>query len=337
MNFWIDPLTDHRWEEFIERHPASSIFHTPAWLAALSRTYGFEPIVLTTSAPGAPLANGIPFCRIRSVLTGRRLVSLPFSDHCQPLASSEELPSLLKAAQEALRRDRLKYVELRPFDPPAPSALDSFACSQKFFFHLVDLRPGLNDIFKKCHRDCVRRKIRRAGREGLIVDAGRSDALLDDFYALQVTTRHRHGFPPQPRQWFKNLLDDMGEKATLRVARVTGRAVSAILTLRHKSTEVYKYGGSRAEDHKRGGMQLLLWTAIEDAKAAGMEELDLGRSDLDDAGLIQFKDRWGAQGRELAHYRYPSASHKHPNLSLFGKLPTPVLIAVGRLLYRHMG
>jgi hypothetical protein len=336
MHYWIDPLTDRRWEEFIERHPASSVFHTPSWLAALCRTYCFDPAALTTSAPGEPLANGIPFCRVRSVLTGRRLVSLPFSDHCQPLASSEELPFLLEAAQESFRSERLKYVELRPLDPPAPPALDGFICSQKFFFHLLDLRPALDDIFKKCHGDCVRRKIRRAGREGLTVDAGRSDALLDDFYALQVITRHRHGLPPQPRQWFKNLLEEMGEKATLRVARAPGRAVSAILTLRHKRTEVYKYGASRAEDNNRGGMQLLLWTAIEDAKAAGMVELDLGRSDLDEAGLIQFKDRWGAQGRELAYYRYPTAAHPNPKLSLLGKLPKPVLIAMGRLLYRHM-
>jgi hypothetical protein len=34
----IDPLTDARWEVFLQRHPRASIFHTPRWLEALRRT-----------------------------------------------------------------------------------------------------------------------------------------------------------------------------------------------------------------------------------------------------------------------------------------------------------
>jgi hypothetical protein len=30
------------------------------------------------------------FCRVRSWLTGRRSISLPFSDHCEPLVESHE-------------------------------------------------------------------------------------------------------------------------------------------------------------------------------------------------------------------------------------------------------
>ena len=333
MLYWIDPLTDHRWEDFIESHPASSVFHTTAWLAALRRTYGFEPVVWTTSAPGEPLVNGVPFCSVRSVLTGRRLVSLPFSDHCRLLASPEELSVILDAALESFRRDGMGYVELRPIEPHASNG---FACSQRFVSHALDLRPSLDDIFQKCHADCVRRKIRRAGREGLTTEAGRSDTLLGDFYALQVITRRRHGFPPQPRQWLRCLLEAMGDKATISVARFSGRPVAAVLTLRHKRTEVYKYGCSRSEDNKRGGMQLLLWNAIVDAKSAEMIEMDLGRSGVQDAGLIRFKERWGARGRELAYYRYPATSRPKTNLSLLGKLPKPLLIAAGRLLYRHM-
>jgi hypothetical protein len=333
MYYWIDPLKDSRWAEFVERHPHSSIFHTPAWLGALRRTYGFEPVAITSSPPGTELTSGIPFCRVRSILTGNRLVSLPFSDHCRPLASPEELPGLLEAVRETLALDRLKYAELRPRDEPA---LPGFTCSQRYLFHMLDLRPSLNEIFHKFHADCVRRKIRRAAREGLTVDAGRSDALLHDFYTLQVETRRRHGLPPQPRRWFSNLVAAMGEKATVRVARADGRAIAAILMLRHKQIDVYKYGCSRAEDNNRGGMQLILWKAIEDAKACGMQEMDLGRGDFEDEGLAHFKERWGAERQELSYFRYPAAAHRKISIPFLGRLPKPVLIAAGRLLYRHM-
>src|SRR5262245_20006552 len=81
----LDPLSDPRWKDLVAWHPDASVFHPSAWLGALQRSYGYQPVAYTTSAPGAPLGDGIVFCRVESWLTGRRLVSLPFSDHCAPL------------------------------------------------------------------------------------------------------------------------------------------------------------------------------------------------------------------------------------------------------------
>src|SRR5262245_41581700 len=81
----IDPLCDERWAELIASHPSASVFHRCGWLAALQLSYGFEPIAFTTSSPTEPLTNALLFCKVRSWLTGSRLVSLPFSDHCEPL------------------------------------------------------------------------------------------------------------------------------------------------------------------------------------------------------------------------------------------------------------
>ena len=60
----LDPLTDTRWEDLLQRHPRASVFHSPGWLEALKRTYGYEPIVLTTTTGGA-LENGLALCRVR--------------------------------------------------------------------------------------------------------------------------------------------------------------------------------------------------------------------------------------------------------------------------------
>src|SRR5438105_4017019 len=86
----VDHLRDQRWPEFLKRDPRASVFHAPEWLEALRRTYAYEPVVLTTSPPGKDLGNAMVFCRVRSWLTGTRLVSLPFSDHCEPLVGNQE-------------------------------------------------------------------------------------------------------------------------------------------------------------------------------------------------------------------------------------------------------
>jgi hypothetical protein len=330
MLYWIDPLTDPRWERLIDRHASSSIFHTRAWLMALRKTYGYEPLALTQSPPDAELADAIPFCRVRSILTGTRLISLPFSDHCEPLSVSEEL---LQALPEICVSKKLKYVELRPLSPRATRGLD---VSQRFLSHSLDLRPEIDQLQRRFHADCIRRKIRRAEREHVIMETGNSESLLNDFYALQVLTRRRHGLPPQPRAWFRNLMAAMNDMATIQVARANGRAVAAILMLWHKRTAVYKYGCSDAAANNLGGMQLLLWKAIEQAKSFGMESLDFGRCDFEDESLAVFKERWGAVRNGISYIRYPVRAQRRAPTTLLSKLPGPVLVVAGRLLYRHM-
>src|SRR5580704_13878709 len=159
----INPLTDPRWPEFLGRQPRASVFHTPGWLEAVSRTYGYRPTVFTASGPDdSELANGLVLCRVQSWLTGRRFVSLPFSDHCEPLgANQEDLALLLSGIEERAMAENCKYVELRPTSGLLGIRSD-WRTSHGFYLHRLDLRPGATAVFGRFHRDCVRRKIRRA-------------------------------------------------------------------------------------------------------------------------------------------------------------------------------
>jgi CelD/BcsL family acetyltransferase involved in cellulose biosynthesis len=344
----IDPLTDPRWAEFLQTHAMVSVFHTPSWLRALSRTYGYEPFVLTTAQPGHALQNGIVFCRVKSFLTGSRLVSLPFSDHCQPLVNGTgELVELLDGLKASAKAGKCKYLELRPL-----VALDSnlghnagLAQSESFCFHKLDLRPSAEEIFRKFHKSCVQRKINRAARDGVTAVEGRSEEQLQSFYRLLLLTRRRHQLPPQPLQWFRNLAQFFGDRLQIRVACKDGRPIASMLTLTEKKTLVYKYGCSDADFHKLGAMPFLFWQAIQDAKKNGAEEFDFGRSELDNPGLITFKDHWGGERTQLTYYRYPAESSEgaaslwriDAARKAFSWLPDFCLVSAGNLLYRHIG
>ena len=346
----IDPLADPRWEKFLERHPRSSVFHTVAWLEALQRSYGYRPVAITTESPGRDLTDGIVLCRVHSWLTGRRLVSLPFSDHCEPLVDdAASLQAMLAELKPWLRQTKSRYVELRPL-----SALENmpshFRPGQSFCFHHIDLSPALNELFGNCHKNSTQRKIRRAEREGLRYEEGRSELLLDAFYRLLILTRRRHQIPPQPRVWFQNLIECFGDSLKIRVAFKDRQPVAAILTLRYKDTLVYKYGCSDAHFSNLGGMHLVFWKSIEEAKNDGARVFDLGRSDSDNAGLITFKDRWGAIRSELTYARYSAFPDSREVLktkesgwkeriakSAFAHLPDRVLYSVGNVLYKHLG
>ena len=341
----LDPLTDSRWPELLSWHPQASIFHTREWLEALYRAYGYRPIAFTTSS-GKDLANGMVFCQVQSWITGRRMVSVPFSDHCQPLAKSSELQAILEYLQSHRKKKRFQYIELRPLtlDGGVEQNTD-FANSEKFSFQKIDLSPGTETIYRRFHDSCIRRKIKRAGRESLTYESGRSDELLKKFRHLLLLTRRRHKLPPQPSSWFHNLAQCLGDRITFHLLSKDSIPVASIVTLTYEKTLTYKYGCSDAQFNNLGGTPDLFWKVIQQAKEVGVTDFDLGRSDYSDPGLIAFKEHLGAVTSELRYYRNPAPGPKKESAKTetsfarqaLSRLPDPLLAGAGELLYRHLG
>jgi CelD/BcsL family acetyltransferase involved in cellulose biosynthesis len=340
----LDPLLDQRWNELVERHPRGSVFHSRKWLQALRSAYGYEPVVLSTSPPARELENGLVLCRIKSWLTGHRLVSLPFSDHCEPLVDNgEELDGLLGHAELDIDERKWKYIEIRPIleRPGVGTKLES---SVAYYLHCIDLRKNIPDLFHSFHKDCVQRKIRRGEKESLAYEEGCSEALLEKFYRLLLITRRRQHLPPQPRRWFRHLATALKDDLKIRVVSKDGVPIASIVTIVHKNTMTYKYGCSDSRYHKLGGTALLFWTAIQEAKSMDCTSFDLGRSAVDNDGLIAFKEHWGASRSTVNYWRYPRTPEPRTaawKTAIVNKAvsiaPDAALVALGRLLYPHIG
>jgi hypothetical protein len=346
----FEPLLDPRWERFLQRHSRASIFHSSGWLGALARTYNYQPIVYTTTPPGRELENGMVFCRIATWLTGRRLVSLPFSDHCDPLVDAkEDLRTLVGGLEQECRERQYRYLEFRPLSScEIPMTLSR--TDVPYSFHALDLERDLDTIFRGFHTNSIQRKIRRAEREGVTCQEGSSEELFEHFYEIFKLTRKRHRLPTQPREWFVNLMHGLGGALKIRVAFHDGRATAAMMTVRFKDTLVYKYGCSDAQRNYLGSMPLLYWKAIQEAKSRGMKVFDLGRTDALQHGLITFKNRWGAEHSLLMYSRYSTAKRATHLFDLpaaewkaklaksaMSCLPSSALSFAGRFLYRHTG
>ena len=313
----------------------------------MQETYDFEPVAFTSSPDDSDLHGAVLFCRVNSWLTGRRLVSLPYSDHCDPLAESDLIDEVCVSLEREVRERRLSYFELRPLRQ-LPIRDSLYQPAGRYCLHALDLKPGLDDLYRGFHPSSVQRKIQRALREGLDCREGRSDDLLDAFCRLLVMTRKRHGVPSQPRSWFQNLIRFLGEALQIRVAFARGEAVASILTIRHEDTLVYKYGCGDTRQNRLGGMQLLLWNAIQKAKQDDLKALDLGRSDASQVGLLKFKQRWGCEGKALTYLRYTNATSAMANDSkstddwrrkiarqIVTHVPDRMLRPVNRFFYKH--
>ena len=344
----IDPTSDARWAEFVQRHPKASVFHSVGWLKALRRTYGYQPIVFTTSSPTDELRNGLVFCHVNSWLTGRRLVSLPFSDHCEPLSdSAEDLNCLIRYLQDTLDRREWKYLEIRPIEWNFHEMGDGIGLlpAATYYLHTLDLRPDLNEVFRSLDKDCVQRRIERAQRAGLVERCGRSEELLNEFYPLFVATRGRHHVPPIPYAWFRNLMDCQGQAMEIRLAYKDKTPIAAILTLQFRNSVYYKYGCSDEQFNRLGATPWLLWRAVVAAKSNGTSQFDMGRTEEDNVGLLMFKNHWVPQPKRLVYWNFPKVSSLQQvtgwklNMAkrIFSYMPVGLRTFTGRVIYRHIG
>ena len=254
-------------------------------------------------------------------------------------------PEVFQEFGSWLREERdqkgLKYVEIRPLNGTQGGGLEP---SRSYAFHELDLDPSLEEVFARLHRDSIQRRIQRAAKEQITYDVGASSKNLCDFYRLLLKTRRRHRLLPQPLAWFENLVACMGDRLEIRVARKNATPVAAILTLRHKTTVVYKYGCSDHRFHNFGAMPFLFWRLIDESKSQGMKTLDFGRSDLDQESLMAFKDRFGTRRTTLTYYRYPKEKQSVTALwstkavgQLCYFLPERAFALAGKIVYPHIG
>lgn len=338
----IDPIADPDWLAFVEGSPQAEIFHHPRWLELLRAQYGYR-IQACCLANGNGIEAGIPVARIESRLTGRRLVSLPFSDVCSPAigagAGAGALDELGRALAEEARSSKLGLTVHAPL-PGAPEAI----VQPRFVRHLLELGADPSEI-EASYAKQIKRGIKKAEREGLRVERHGDRSALDAFYALHLETRRRLGVPTQPKGFirrFEELFDaDLGFVA---LVLDDSEPIAAAVFLTHNGTATYKYGASDAGKLGKRPNNLLFAEMIRWACEAGFHTLDFGRTDLDNEGLRSFKRSWGAREESLS-YTYLGEGEPSLEPTLRDRVMSATIrrspAAVGRLagaaLYRHFG
>src|SRR5512136_895215 len=109
----IDPAGFENWDDLLLRAGDEQFFHTSGWAKVLARSYRYKPVYFAGFEDGR-LVLLLPFMDVSSPITGRRGVSLPFTDQCPPLAGDA---SLFKEGDERVREHARsagwKYMEWR--------------------------------------------------------------------------------------------------------------------------------------------------------------------------------------------------------------------------------
>lgn len=345
---FVNPISIPNWNDLILRHEKYSIFHSKEWCHLLNKTYGYEPYYLHL-----PSQNSsdflIPFMEVKSLVTGKRIVSLPFSDYCEPLIQSDLLPEILICLKKLNNLKDYKYLEFRGgenlfTDEPVNSA---------GYKHKLDLNINEKTLFANL-RSSNKRNIKKAIREGVEVKISRDFKSMIDFYNLNIITRKRHGLPPQPFVFFKNIGELLMPGGFCEIAESVykGKVIASCVFLIFGKKILYKFGASDYNFQNLRANDLLFWEAIKHYSQLNYEEFCFGRTEAQNESLRHFKLGWGTSESLSPYYRYNFKNMKFESRNkftldspgetgyhnyIFKHAPKPFLKLIGNITYRHIG
>lgn len=132
---------------------------------------------------------------------------------------------------------------------------------------------------------------------------------LKKFYEINTITKKNLGVPCHPWKFFKNILAILGDQAPLYISKYNGEIIGGSIMLCFKDTLIYGYGASDPHNLNLYPYNAFLWKSIEDACVNGYKKYDFGRVSYSNAGLIDFKKRWGTAEIKLYYSNYPTRSN----------------------------
>jgi lipid II:glycine glycyltransferase (peptidoglycan interpeptide bridge formation enzyme) len=217
--------------------------------------------------------------------------------------------------------------------------------SISFYRHQLDLVADTDRLFGRLEGS-VRRAIRKAEKSGLTLEVSSTLAAVRDYYSLHCQTRRRHGLPPQPFRFFRNIHDrilarDLG---AVILARHQGRAAAAAIFFQRGTEAIYKFGASDAAFQDVRANNLVMWEAIKWCAQKGAMGLDFGRTSLSNEGLRRYKLGWGTQESRMDYFRYDLRKNQVIpgrddtlgwHTRVFRALPVSVARIIGAALYKH--
>ena len=282
---------------------------------------------------------------IKSWLTGNRLVSLPFSDFCEPLIKDQsKADKIFSEIINHFKDEKLKYIEFRATRKNFPYETDQFRTDLR---HILKLDKSETEILKTFSEN-TKRNIKKAKKAKLILKILNNKTGMDIFFDMNCETRKKHGLPPQPFSFFNSLLENVIIEGLgdILLAEKDGKYIAGAVYLKFGKKLLYKFGASYSEYFDLRGNNFVMWEAIKKYLADGFEEFDFGRTELGHEGLKRFKLGWNTEELSIYTTRYNTEKKEFLpadiktqgfHNKIFSRSPIFLLKLVGNTLYKHVG
>lgn len=348
----LTPSEAPEWERYVAGHDARTPYHTLAWRAVTEEGLGHTACHLRATDGTGRIVGVLPLFDVRG-LGGHRLVSVPMRDRGGVLASSPQVAvQLIEAALEIARQtgaDQLELRQLEPLGPEVTRRLDVHVANH-WVTTRVDLSAGRDTIWKRLDKDSVRWAIRKAAKQGVVVEDDPSPEGMDTFYDLFARTRHGMGIPPYPREFFRAIHRHMvtAGLAELQLVRCGTDLIGGLVSVMSPPHLILPaYAAPQNAWRRHYPSEAAFWHSMSRAADSGYRIYDFGADSPSQLGLLFFKRKWGGVHRFMSSYVWreggggsPPLDSTSPRYALARRawrlLPGPVSRSLGGWLTRRM-
>jgi FemAB-related protein (PEP-CTERM system-associated) len=305
--FSIDDVPGKDWDDFVNARPNAHLYHCRGWAQVIQATYGHPSFFLICRGPAGDVQGVLLVVRLKSLVFGDRLVSLPFFDLGGVLASSQEAETLLVRHADRLRKSlNIPEVELRQGDPihrsDGESGLENLRERSRKVRMILSL-PDSSDALMKSFKSKLRSQIRRPVKDGLYSRIG-SGELLDDFYFVFAKNMRDLGSPVHSRDLIDNVIRQFpGKTRIVVVYDASGAPIACSLIIGFRSTLHNPWASALREYSRLSPNMLLYWAMLSFGCENGYGFFDFGRSTPEE-GTYRFKKQWGATPIPLHWYGF---------------------------------
>lgn len=333
------------YQSFVDKHQLSLVYHTMAWRQIVQNTYGYTPHYITAK-DSAQTVGLLPLFEVNSLISGRHLSAIPFSQFVSVLYETEDvLEGLVTQAKELACQVQCRYIEVR--GSAAPLTKFGFQVATHYWISTLSLQVDQKTLWRNLHHS-TRRNIKKARKNDLYVRRARTTANFEKFYHLMLETRRRQGSPPYPAQLF-TMLQKMPQ-ARLYLVSDERQDLAGIIIFCYGDQVIYAYGASVSDLGllRLRPNDLLFWTVITEMREEGYKIFNFGTTPINHKSLLRFKENWGSQSQPLAYAYWLNTitqipllereSRKVKLVSAFIRwMPLWSLRFVGRFLFKHLG
>lgn len=290
------------WNAFIESAVGGSTFHRWEWRRLYSECYGHETPYLAAWQEGE-IVGVLPLVRLRSMVFGHYLVSLPFVSYGGPVGTPDAQLALCQYAVSIAKGAKL--IELRS---RTPITSNLHLVTRKITV-LRDLVPGDYETTFSGFDSKVRSQVRRANREGLVVKFGSEH--LSAFHRVFSEHMRDLGSPAHNRAFFQCLAELLGDRAWVGVAYLGDIPVAGGFAIEN-GTEVEISWASALRSYSKIAPNMALYGAfIQRACERQFAVFNFGRC-TPGSGTHKFKKQWGSRDEPLAWYQFAKTNDAAP-------------------------
>lgn len=333
------PSQAAEWDRFVRAEAGAAVYHLAGWRNLIESVFGRETYYLAARREGR-LCGVLPLVRLKSLMFGDFLVSLPYVTYGGVLAESPRVgQALIQHASELAEDLGAAHVEFRHSE----NSFQLPARTDKVAMHLP--LTGDSEILWKSLGAKLRAQIKRPLREGAHCLVG-GEELVDEFYAVFAVKYRDLGVPVYPIRWFRSVLQAYPDLTRVFVVRVGAQPVAASIVIGFKDKLEVPWASSLRAADRYGVNMHLYWNMLKYAEEAGYASFDFGRSSRD-SGTYRFKKQWGAEPLQLYwHYwlrgqmELPQLNPNNPKyqaaVAVWRRLPLWVTNRVGPQIVKNL-